>query len=79
MIYQAITLVVDMPEACEAAGAVPRENLDASNIMETTQVGRMNEEVSKGIEYYIDCNPLQYCSRVQLRGSQPPPWFPGNN
>ncbi|XP_045475638.1 MAGE-like protein 2 isoform X2 [Harmonia axyridis] len=67
----------DMPDAIEAVGAVPRENMFAANVLETTQAGNMNEEVSKGIEYFIDCNPLQYCSRVQLRGSQPPPWFPG--
>lgn len=66
-----------MPDAIEAVGAVPRENMFAANVLETTQAGNMNEEVSKGIEYFIDCNPLQYCSRVQLRGSQPPPWFPG--
>ncbi|KAK9889540.1 hypothetical protein WA026_006895 [Henosepilachna vigintioctopunctata] len=69
--------VEDILETSAAVGAFPEENLDATNILETTQRGGFSEEIEKGIEYYLECNTLQYFSRVQLRGSQPPPWFPG--
>ncbi|XP_044755855.1 uncharacterized protein LOC123314570 [Coccinella septempunctata] len=61
----------------EAVAARPSFSMHASNIPQAVSRGKLFKETFKGIEYILDCQPLQYCSRVQLRGSQPPPWFPG--
>lgn len=61
----------------EAVGARPSYSLHPPDILDTVSMGRLKKETAKGVEYILDCEPHQYLSRVQLRGSQPPPWFPG--
>lgn len=58
-------------------GAEPAAVLEPFNIHELESSGNLEAELSHGIEYFVQADPVQYMSRVQLRGSQPPPWFPG--
>ncbi|KAL3268826.1 hypothetical protein HHI36_007920 [Cryptolaemus montrouzieri] len=67
----------DLNVVMEALGARVNRSVHPTNVLETTQGGRLKSEIAKGIEYILDAEPLQYYSRVQLRGSQPPSWFPG--
>lgn len=58
-------------------GAEPAEVIDPYNLDELLKSGKLEEELSNGIDYFVEANPVQYMSRVQLRGSQMPPYFPG--
>ncbi|KAK9889539.1 hypothetical protein WA026_006894 [Henosepilachna vigintioctopunctata] len=68
---------VEMQLVIEAVGALPKSNIMPSDVEEKRRSGRLGKALVKGIEYVLEADPLQYCSSVQLRGSQPPPWFPG--
>lgn len=57
-------------------GAEPGVVLDPANVPDL-EPDNLVQELSKGIEYFVSADPVQYMSRVQLRGTQPPPWFPG--
>ncbi|RZC34903.1 uncharacterized protein BDFB_005477 [Asbolus verrucosus] len=58
-------------------GGDPIEILDATDvsILETSK--DLSMELSKGIDYFIDANTVPYETRVQIRGSKLPEWFPG--
>lgn len=58
-------------------GASPVEVLDPANMTELEASGTLEEHLAAGVEYYVDADPVQYMSRVQLRGTQLPNYFPG--
>lgn len=82
-----VTLITDEPPPwgaeelhclVEHVGATPNDNLEASNIGDLSVAGKLEDELVKhGIEYILAGDPIQYYSRVQLRGSQSPSWFSG--
>ncbi|VEN58704.1 unnamed protein product [Callosobruchus maculatus] len=57
-------------------GAEPVDVLDPYNT-EDVEVDALIKEMGNGVELFLDANPVQYMSRVQLRGSQLPSYFPG--
>lgn len=61
----------------QAVGAHPSYSMHPINIIQSASQGTLFRETTDGVEYILDCQPLQHFSRVQLRGSQPPSWFPG--
>ncbi|KAF7264125.1 hypothetical protein GWI33_000606 [Rhynchophorus ferrugineus] len=67
----------DLEPLVNIVGAEPVSVLDPFNVSELQESGNFEKELTHGIEYFIDADPVQYMSRVQLRGSHPPPWFPG--
>ncbi|XP_018579108.1 proteoglycan 4-like isoform X2 [Anoplophora glabripennis] len=58
-------------------GAVPVEVLDPANVDALEATGQLEAQMETGVEYYVDADPVQYMSRVQLRGTQLPSYFPG--
>ncbi|CAH1112264.1 unnamed protein product [Psylliodes chrysocephalus] len=58
-------------------GAVPIDTLDPYNLDELEKSGNLESELMKGVEYFVETNPVQYVNRVQLRGSHSPSYFPG--
>lgn len=58
-------------------GAEPPEVVDPFDLDELIKSGRLEEELANGIDYFVEADPIQYMSRVQLRGTQMPPYFPG--
>ncbi|CAH2008339.1 unnamed protein product [Acanthoscelides obtectus] len=58
-------------------GAEPVEVLDPFNT-EELDIDDLIKEMGNGVDLFLDANPVQYMSRVQLRGSQLPSYFPGN-
>lgn len=68
----------DLEPAMNLVGAEPVSILGATNVQQLEKDGQnIASELSAGIEYFLDTDPVQYVSRVQLRGSVPPDWFPG--
>ncbi|KAH1005463.1 hypothetical protein HUJ04_006444, partial [Dendroctonus ponderosae] len=67
----------DLEPLVNIVGAEPAAVLEPFNIHELESSGNLETELSHGIEYFVEADPVQYMSRVQLRGSQPPSWFPG--
>lgn len=63
-----------MPIA-EVVGAEPPNFLSVSLPEEEIVV----DEASQRIEYFLTMDAPRYSSRVQLRGSQKPSWFPGRD
>lgn len=60
-------------------GADPPEVVDPYDLDELMKSGNLENELSNGIDYFVEADPIQYMSRVQLRGSQMPPYFPGKS
>ncbi|KAJ8920123.1 hypothetical protein NQ315_011780 [Exocentrus adspersus] len=58
-------------------GATPVEVLDPANLDELEMSGKLEEQLAAGMEYFVEADPVQYMSRVQLRGTQLPSYFPG--
>nr|CAH7725452.1 unnamed protein product [Callosobruchus chinensis] len=58
-------------------GAEPVDVLDPLN-SEEVDIDDLIKEMGNGVELFLDANPVQYMSRVQLRGSRLPSYFPGN-
>ncbi|KAJ8964862.1 hypothetical protein NQ314_004581 [Rhamnusium bicolor] len=58
-------------------GAEPVEVLDPANVADLETSGNLEQEMATGMEYYVDVDPVQYMSRIQLRGTQEPSYFPG--
>lgn len=58
-------------------GADPPEVVDPYDLDELMKSGNLENELSNGIDYFVEADPIQYMSRVQLRGTQMPPYFPG--
>lgn len=58
-------------------GADPPEVVDPYDLDELIKSGHLEEELANGIDYFVEADPIQYMSRVQLRGTQSPPYFPG--
>ncbi|XP_030749857.1 uncharacterized protein LOC115877717 [Sitophilus oryzae] len=67
----------DLEPLVNIVGAEPETVLEPSNAKELEESGNLETELSHGIEYFVEADPIQYMSRVQLRGSHAPPWFPG--
>ncbi|CAH0555419.1 unnamed protein product [Brassicogethes aeneus] len=55
-------------------GAEPITILDAIDINESTT---LKQDLQNGIQYFIETTTPKYYSRIQLRGSEPPQFFPG--
>lgn len=66
----------DLEPLVNIVGAEPGVVLDPAHVPDL-EPDNLVQELSKGIEYFVSADPVQYMSRVQLRGTQPPPWFPG--
>lgn len=64
----------DLDAAMNLVGAEPASILTPTEVNDEMNVG---DAMCAGIEYFLDTDPMQYVSRVQLRGSVPPKWFPG--
>ncbi|CAG9772247.1 unnamed protein product [Ceutorhynchus assimilis] len=64
----------DLEPLVNIVGAEPAVVLDQTKIED---IENLEKTLAQGIEYFVDADPVQYMSRVQLRGTQPPPWFPG--
>ncbi|KAJ3643683.1 hypothetical protein Zmor_026380 [Zophobas morio] len=58
-------------------GADPMDMLEASDISILESPEDLNQELSKGIDYFIDADVAPYETKIQIRGSKPPKWFPG--
>jgi hypothetical protein len=58
-------------------GGDPIENLDASDVTGLESPEDINHELSKGIDYFIDADVVPFQTKVQIRGSKLPKWFPG--
>ncbi|KAG5890567.1 hypothetical protein JTB14_012695 [Gonioctena quinquepunctata] len=58
-------------------GADPVELLSSANIDELDKSDNLQKEMSEGVDYFLETNPLQYYNRVQLRGTRCPKYFPG--
>lgn len=69
--------IIDMEHLVNVVGAVPAENVDPYNLDDLIISGQLEEELTQGIDYFVEADPVQYMSRVQLRGTQYPPYFPG--
>ncbi|XP_050300647.1 uncharacterized protein LOC126739149 [Anthonomus grandis grandis] len=67
----------DIEPLVNIVGAEPVAVLGPANISDLEKSGNVETELAHGIEYFVDADPVQYMSRVQLRGTNPPPWFPG--
>lgn len=59
-----------MQTIADLVGAEP-----ASPLLEQIRVCK--DPTIEGIDFMLELQPPRYVSRVQLRGSQKPPWFPG--
>ncbi|XP_049823074.1 titin isoform X7 [Aethina tumida] len=53
-------------------GAEPIKMLDVAD-----QPEELKKDMQSGIQYFVEACTPQYISRVQLRGHNPPTWFPG--
>ncbi|CAH1117416.1 unnamed protein product [Phaedon cochleariae] len=58
-------------------GAEPADVLDPYDLDALDRSGELEKEMAHGMEYIVDSDPVQYASRVQLRGTQLPSYFPG--
>ncbi|KAL1514309.1 hypothetical protein ABEB36_003586 [Hypothenemus hampei] len=67
----------DLEPLVNIVGAEPAVVLDPANVPDLETSENLEKELTNGIEYFVDADPVQYMSRVQLRGTQPPLWFPG--
>lgn len=67
---------VDMQPVIDLVGAAPRSTITAVNLSDITPTV-VHNEVDNVLEYHLIPKQPQYVSKVQLRGSQQPNWFPG--
>ncbi|XP_066246852.1 uncharacterized protein [Euwallacea similis] len=67
----------DLKPMVNIVGAEPAVVLEPAYVPDLESSGNLENAMSHGIEYFVEANPVQYLSRVQLRGTQPPSWFPG--
>lgn len=66
----------DMQPVIDLVGAAPRSTITAVNLSDITPTV-VHNEVDNVLEYHLIPKQPQYVSKVQLRGSQQPNWFPG--
>ncbi|XP_066149468.1 uncharacterized protein [Euwallacea fornicatus] len=67
----------DLEPIVNIVGAEPAIVLQPAYVPDLESSGNLESVMSRGIEYFVEADPVQYISKVQLRGSQPPTWFPG--
>lgn len=72
-----LLLTIDMDHLVNVIGAEPAEVVDPYNLDDLMQSGKLEDELTNGIDYLVEADPIQYMSRVQLRGTDMPPYFPG--
>lgn len=62
-----------MQVIADLVGAEPASPL----IEEEIDLTVAKDPANQGIEFFLELHGPRHVSRVQLRGSQNPPWFPG--
>lgn len=62
-----------MQAIAELVGAEPANPLT----VEETEISTSKDPANQGIDFFLELQGPTHVSRVQLRGSQNPPWFPG--
>lgn len=62
-----------MQVIADLVGAEPASSLIAEELDLTVY----KDPATQGIDYLLELQGPRHVSRVQLRGSQNPPWFPG--
>lgn len=61
----------------ELVGGNPIDLLETSDLSVLESPADISQELSKGIDYFIDADVVPYQTKVQIRGSKIPAWFPG--
>lgn len=65
----------DLQPMIDVIGAGPSTSIQAEYSL--SEPARMFPNETSGLEYILVPQPPSHVSRVQLRGSTKPPWFPG--
>lgn len=68
----------DISDILELSGIIGAEPSNATPTFLTTEPSFKIPPDSSIVDYLLVPGPPKYYSRVQLRGSQQPPWFSGN-
>ncbi|XP_044272013.1 uncharacterized protein LOC123015959 [Tribolium madens] len=58
-------------------GGDPIDLLDTSDLSALESPADVSQELSNGIDYFLDADVVPYETKIQIRGSKIPAWFPG--
>lgn len=67
----------DLALVANIVGGVPAQLIEPLNVKELEADEDKINEMQKGIDYYLEMETPVYSSKVQMRGTNPPSWFPG--
>ncbi|EFA10360.1 uncharacterized protein LOC662593 [Tribolium castaneum] len=58
-------------------GGDPIDLLDTSDLSALETSADISKELANGIDYFLDADVVPYDTKIQIRGSKIPAWFPG--
>ncbi|XP_049823209.1 uncharacterized protein LOC109600066 isoform X1 [Aethina tumida] len=67
----------DLALVANIVGGVPAQLIEPLNVKDLEADEDKINEMQKGIDYYLEMETPVYSSKVQMRGTNPPSWFPG--